>query len=145
VLGSEYPYLSVIEALMYLANNTKLDIAFAVNLLARYSATPTIHHWNGVKDVLQYIRGTPNLGLFYPKNQDLSLIGYANAGYLSDPHNGKSQTSFMFLHVGTPISWNSCKHTLIGTSTNHSEIIALYEATRECAWLLRNQVVSFLV
>jgi hypothetical protein len=68
VLGSEYPYLSAIRALMYLANNTRPDIAFAVNLLARYSATPTMRHWNGVKDVLRYLCGTPDLGLLYPKN-----------------------------------------------------------------------------
>jgi hypothetical protein len=52
VLGSEYPYLSAIIALMYLANNTRPDIAFAVNLLTKYSASPTMRHWNGVKDVL---------------------------------------------------------------------------------------------
>jgi hypothetical protein len=66
-------------------------------------------HWNGVKDVLQYLRGTPNVGLFYPRNQDLSLIGYVDARYLSDPHNGKSQTGFVFLHGGTTISWKSYK------------------------------------
>jgi hypothetical protein len=44
VLGSEYPYLSAIEALMYLANNTRPDISFVVNLLARYSAAPTMRH-----------------------------------------------------------------------------------------------------
>jgi hypothetical protein len=53
VLGSEYPYLSAIGALMYLANNTRPDIAFTVNLLARYSAAPTMHHWNGVKDIFE--------------------------------------------------------------------------------------------
>jgi hypothetical protein len=90
VLGYEYPYLSAIGALMYLANNTRPDIAFAVNLLIRFSATPTMRHWNGVKDVLRYHRGTPDLGVFYLKNQDMSLIGYADVGYLSDPHNGKS-------------------------------------------------------
>jgi hypothetical protein len=52
VLGSEYPYLSDIRALMYLANNTRPDIIFAVNLLIRYSAAPTMHHWNRVKNVL---------------------------------------------------------------------------------------------
>ena len=36
VLGPEVPYLSAIGALMYLANCTRPDIAFAVNLLARY-------------------------------------------------------------------------------------------------------------
>jgi hypothetical protein len=43
----------------------------------------------------------------------------------------------MFLHGGTIISWKSAKHTIIAASTNHSEIIALYEASRECAWLRR--------
>jgi ribonuclease HI len=65
------------------------------------------------------------------------MIGYTDAGYLSDPHNGKSQTGFVFLHGGTAISWKSSKQTLTATSTNHSEIIALYEASRECVWLRR--------
>jgi hypothetical protein len=55
VLDSKYPYLSAIRAFMYLANNTRLNIAFAVNLLVRYSVAPTMRHWNGVKDVLRYI------------------------------------------------------------------------------------------
>jgi hypothetical protein len=57
-----------------------------------------MRHWNGVNDVLRYLQGTPNLGLFYKKNQDLSLISYADAGYLSDSHNGKSQAGFIFLY-----------------------------------------------
>jgi hypothetical protein len=44
VLGAEYPYLSAIGALMYLANNTRPDIAFTVSCLARHSASPTMHH-----------------------------------------------------------------------------------------------------
>jgi hypothetical protein len=72
---------------MYLVNNTRL---FTVNLLVRYNVSPTMRHWNGVKDVLRYLQGTPDLGLFYPKTQYLSLIGYVDVGYLSDPHNGKS-------------------------------------------------------
>jgi hypothetical protein len=67
-LGSEYPYLSAIESVMYLVNNTRLDIASTVNLLVRYSATPTIRHWNGVNNVLRYLQGTLDLSLFYPKN-----------------------------------------------------------------------------
>jgi hypothetical protein len=133
VLGYEYPYLNDIGALMYLANNTRPDIAFTVNILTIYNAARTMHHWNGVKNILRYLRGTPDLCLFYPKNQDLNLIGYVDARYLSDPHNDKSHTCFMFLHRGMAISWKSCKHTLIGTPTNYSEIISLYEASRECA------------
>jgi hypothetical protein len=49
VLGAEYLYLSVIGALMYLANNTKSDIVFAVNCIARHSAATTMRHWNDIK------------------------------------------------------------------------------------------------
>jgi hypothetical protein len=55
VLGFEYPYLIAIGVLMYLVNNTRPDITFVVNLLARYIATATMHHWNRVKDVLRYL------------------------------------------------------------------------------------------
>jgi hypothetical protein len=40
-LGPEVPYLSTIGVLMYLANNTRSDIVFSVNVLARYSSDPT--------------------------------------------------------------------------------------------------------
>nr|ABA96113.2 retrotransposon protein, putative, Ty1-copia subclass [Oryza sativa Japonica Group] len=137
VLGPDFPYLSAIGALMYLANSTRPDIAFSVNLLARYSAAPTKRHWTGVKNVFRYLKGTRDLGLFFKKNHDSTLIRYTDAGYLSDPHNVRSQTGFVFLQGGTAISWKSSKQTLVATSTNHSEIIALYEASRECVWLRR--------
>ena len=35
----------------------------------------------------------------------------------------------------TTISWQSTKQTLVATSSNHSEILAIHEASRECVWL----------
>uniref|UniRef100_A0A2N9G6F8 Reverse transcriptase Ty1/copia-type domain-containing protein n=1 Tax=Fagus sylvatica TaxID=28930 RepID=A0A2N9G6F8_FAGSY len=134
-LGPEVPYLSAIGALMYLANCTRPDIAFSVNLLARYSSAPTLRHWNGVKHVLRYLRGTTDMGLFYPNKSNPQLIGYADAGYLSDPHKGRSQTGYLFTCGNTAISWRSVKQTISATSSNHSEIIAIHEASRECVWL----------
>ena len=65
-LGPKVPYLSAIGALMYLTNCTRPNIAFPVNLLARYSSAPTRRHWNGIKHLLRYLRGTTDMGLFYP-------------------------------------------------------------------------------
>ena len=50
--GLKVPYLSAIGALMYFANCIRSDIAFSVNLLARYSSTPTKRHWNEIKYIL---------------------------------------------------------------------------------------------
>jgi Reverse transcriptase (RNA-dependent DNA polymerase) len=41
ILGPEVPYSNVIGALIYLANNTRPDIAFSINLLVRYSSDAT--------------------------------------------------------------------------------------------------------
>ena len=106
-MGPEVPYLSAIGTLMYLANITRLDIAFAVNLLARYNDIPTKRHWTGVKNILRYLNGTKDLGLFFQRKIDPTMIGYADAGYLSHPHNARSQIGFVFLHGGTSISWKS--------------------------------------
>ncbi|XP_035835803.1 secreted RxLR effector protein 161-like [Helianthus annuus] len=147
VLGREVPYLSAIGALMYLTNFTRPDISFAVNLLARFSSAPSKRHWNGIKHIFRYLRGTFDLGLFYPNDSKEGLVGYADAGYLSNPHkaksqtgyvfkNGgtaKSQTGYVFKNGGTAISWRSQKQTLVATSSNHAEVIAL--ASRECVWL----------
>ncbi|KAL5556337.1 hypothetical protein UlMin_038573 [Ulmus minor] len=135
IVGPEVPYLSAIGALMYLANCTRPNIAFAVNLLARFSSSPTRRHWNGIKHIFRYLQGTIDLGLFYPNESKKGLIGYADAGHLSDPHKARSQIGYVFTCGGTAISWRSQKQTLVATSSNHAEVIALHEASRECVWL----------
>jgi len=135
LLGDETPYISAIWALMYLANNTRPDICFAVSLLARFSSCPTRRHWKGVKHIFRYLQGTIDMGLLYSNASKLELIGYADAGYLSDPHKARSQTGYLFTYGGTSISWRSMKQTIVATSSNHAEIIAIHEASRECVWL----------
>ncbi|KAF3643500.1 hypothetical protein FXO37_21973 [Capsicum annuum] len=97
LLGPEIPYLSAIGALMYLANTTRPDIAFSVNLL-----------------------------------ESFDLVGYADAGYLSDPHKVRSQTGYVFICGGTAISWRSTKQSIVAVSSSHAEIIAIHETNREC-------------
>jgi hypothetical protein len=135
ILGPEVPYLSAIGALIYLANCTKPDIAFSVNLLVICNSAPTRRHWNWVKHVLRYLCETTDMRLFYSRGSNSQLVGYADAGFLSDPHKGISQTGYLFTYENTVISWRSVKQTLVATSSNHSVIIAIHEASRECIWL----------
>ena len=86
LLGPEVPYLCAIGAIMYLATCIRPNISFPINLLARYSYAPTRRHWNGIKHILRYLKGTSNMGLFYSKESKQQLLGYADAGYLSDSH-----------------------------------------------------------
>ncbi|KAM1175083.1 hypothetical protein ACFX19_028121 [Malus domestica] len=71
----------------------------------------------------------------YGSQIDSHLIGYTDAGYLSDPHWACSQTGYVFTVGDTAISWMFTKQTLVATFSNDVEILALHEALRECFWL----------
>ena len=75
------------------------------------------------------------MGLYCSKESKSQLIGYVNARYLSDLHKARSQTGYVFTYGGTTISWRSVKQTMLTTSSNHSKILAIHEASRECVWL----------
>ena len=60
------------------------------------------------------------------------LVGFADAEYLSGSHNGRWQTGYVFMCGGSSISWRSMKQTIAATSSNHAEILAIHEASREC-------------
>ena len=55
---------------MYLANYTRPDIVFVVNLLARYSSAPTRRHWNGIKHILRYLHETTDWDYFIQMDQN---------------------------------------------------------------------------
>ena len=105
ILGPEVPYLNAIGALMYLAQCTRPDIAFAVNFLAHYSSEPTRRHWNGIKHIFRYLKGTIDLGLFYSNESNSTrLVGYIDTGYKFDPHKAHSQINYLFCYNDTTIS-----------------------------------------
>ena len=47
----------------------------------------------------------------------------------------------MFIKNGAPISWKSAKQTVTATSTNHAELLAFHEASREAVWLRTMQEI----
>ena len=89
--------------------------------------------------MLRYLRGTSDIGLFYSKVPKPELLGYTDAGYLSDPHKARSQSGYVFTCGDTAVSWRSVKQTMVATSSNHSELLAIHEASRECM-LLRSMI-----
>jgi hypothetical protein len=84
-----------------------------------------------MKHLMRYLRGTEDLGLFYKKCQNQKITSYADSGFKMDEVAGKSQTGYIFIRDGAPISWKSVKQTVTATSTNHAELLAFHEAAME--------------
>ena len=49
------------------------------------------------------------MSLFYSNESKQQLLGYADAGYLSDKYKSKPQIGYVFNYNGTVILWRSFK------------------------------------
>ncbi|XP_019178899.1 PREDICTED: uncharacterized protein LOC109174061 [Ipomoea nil] len=59
------------------------DLAFAVNKLSWYAHNPGIPHWDTLRRVLQYLRGTIDWGLNYKGNPAV-LEGFCDANWVNE-------------------------------------------------------------
>ena len=58
------PYASVVGSLMYAMVCTRPDIGYAaVGVVSRFMSNPGKEHWNAVKWILRYLKGTSNMCL----------------------------------------------------------------------------------
>ena len=70
------PYREAIGCLNYLSQISRPDITFAVNRLARYCNKPQIVHWNAVKTIMRYLKGTSSYSLIFQQNGESKLCGH---------------------------------------------------------------------
>ncbi|CAM8954287.1 unnamed protein product [Rhodiola kirilowii] len=62
---SQREYSQIIGCLMYAMTSTRPDIAYAVGKLSKFTGNPSTYHWEAIRRVLKYLKGTMNYGLPY--------------------------------------------------------------------------------
>ncbi|GJZ95712.1 putative ribonuclease H-like domain-containing protein [Tanacetum coccineum] len=77
-------YRSMIGSLMYLTAS-RPDIMFAVCVCSRFQVTPKTSHLNAVKRIFKYLKGKPNLGLWYPREYILTGSNSLDSEYWGKP------------------------------------------------------------
>ena len=128
------PYRELIGNLIYLANATRPDIAFAVSSLSSFCDNPNISHWKSAKHVLRYLRGTLDYKITYKKINS-KLEAYVDSDWAGDINDRRSCTGYVTMLAGGPISWNSRKQRSVALSTMEAEYMALSEVTKEVIYL----------
>ena len=136
-LFSKEVYQSAVGSLLYLSTRTRPDIAHAVGNVARFCSQPTKQHWNAVKHIMRYLKGTSDYGLLYQKEEATNLIGYSDADWAGDLDDRKSTSGYLFKLSGAAVSWRSRKQTCVSLSTAEAEYMALAAAAQEAVWIQR--------
>ncbi|GJW36958.1 retrovirus-related pol polyprotein from transposon TNT 1-94 [Tanacetum coccineum] len=88
---SRVPYASAVGSLMFEMICTRPDIAHAVRVVSRYMAKPGREHWEAMKRILRYIKGTSDVALCFGES-DLIVKGYVDSDYAGDLDGSKSTT-----------------------------------------------------
>ena len=130
-------YRSLIGSLRYLTH-TRPDLQFSVGLLSRFMEKPTQEHYNGIKRILRYVKGTEDYGFFY-KKRDMKgeLLSFSNSDFAGDCHDRKSTSGYIFFLGGRVVSWSSQKQSIVTLSSCKAEYIAATSATCQAIWMLR--------
>lgn len=129
-------YQSTIGDIRYLADSTRIDIAYAASRLARHTSNPNATHQAILKHLIRYLKKTIDHGIRYDAGSDKTTTSFADADYASasDRHSisGTLHTAF-----GGPIIWSSRKQATVALSTCEAEYIAASSALQDLLWMRR--------
>ena len=81
----------MVGSLLYLTTS-RPDIMFSTCLCAIFQADPRESHLIAIKRIFRYLKGTPNLGIWYPRDSGFDLIGYSDTDYAGCRIDRKSTT-----------------------------------------------------
>ncbi|GKA42664.1 putative RNA-directed DNA polymerase [Tanacetum coccineum] len=116
------PYASAVGSLMYAMVCTRPDLAHAVGVVSRFLSNPGKKHWEAVKWIFRYLRGTFKLGITFGNGKPM-LVGYTDSDLVT--------------FAGGAVSWQSRLQKCVALSTTEAEYVAATEACKELLWLKR--------
>ncbi|CAL1360546.1 unnamed protein product [Linum trigynum] len=128
------PYASAVGSLMYAMVCTRPDIAHAVGVVSRFLSKPGKEHWEAVKWILRYLRGSSKMSLCFGDGEPV-LVGYTDADMAGDVDSRRSTSGYLITLSGGAISWQSRLQKCVALSTTEAEYIAVTEACKEMIWM----------
>ena len=131
------PYAEFVGALLHLAVKTRQDIYYAVNVLSRFNANPGRKHWEALKGVLRYLKGTQTKGLIFPGAGSLTVTANVDANFAQDPDNRRSTVGMNMFMGKSLIAAKSVATKTVMASSCEAEIRGLYEGTTCATWMTK--------
>ncbi|PKU84004.1 Retrovirus-related Pol polyprotein from transposon TNT 1-94 [Dendrobium catenatum] len=112
-------YRQLVGSLQYLTI-TRPDMSFAVNFLCQHMHKPHVFHFQLLKRVLRYLRGTLQLGLPI-LSSPLELQAYSDSDWASDTTTRRSITGYCAYLGNNLVSWCVKKQATVARSSTEAE------------------------
>jgi len=113
---------------------TRPDIGHAVGVVSRFMSNLGIAHWEAVRWILRYLRGTTEKCLYFGKGE-IKVEGYVDANFAGEVDHRRSTTGYIFIVGIGAVSWMSQIQKIVALSTAEVKYAAVTEAYKELIWL----------
>ena len=105
-------YASAVGSLMYAMVCTRPDIAHSVSTVSRFMSNQGRPHWEAMKWILRYLRGSTNLKLCFGSSEPV-FVAYIDADMAGDVDIRKSTSGYLITYAGGLCHGKaSCKNVL---------------------------------
>lgn len=131
------PYAEIVGALQFAQAACRPDIAYACNVLSRFTRDPGRAHWNALVHLLRYIVGSKDLGIVYTASAlggDIPVT-YADADYASCLDTRRSTSGILTMFAGGPTFWSSKRQDVVALSTTEAEYISMSKGAQQTKWV----------
>ncbi|XP_071699920.1 uncharacterized mitochondrial protein AtMg00810-like [Rutidosis leptorrhynchoides] len=124
------PISSLASALQYLTF-TRPDLTYAVQQLCLYMHDPREPHFNALKRVLRYLRGSVDNGLQLFASSTTKLTAYSDSEWGGCPGTRRSTSGYCVFLGDNLLSWPSKRQATISRSSAEAEYRAVANAVAE--------------
>ena len=121
-LVDQKSYRAIIGSLFYLTA-TRPDIMYSTYLCARFQSDPKKSNPIVAKRILRYLKGRPNLGLWYSKDSAFELFSLIDSNHVGCKLNRKSTSSACQFLGDKLVSWSLKKQKCLSLSTAQAEYV----------------------
>ncbi|XP_016902732.2 uncharacterized mitochondrial protein AtMg00810-like [Cucumis melo] len=91
----KHQFKSFVGGLIYLTH-TRHDISYSIGVISRFMQCPSRDHFDAAKQVMRYIAGTIEYGIWYSKVSDFKLCGFTESDWASSLDDRRSVSANVF-------------------------------------------------
>ncbi|CAN6583524.1 unnamed protein product [Malus baccata var. baccata] len=127
-------YQRMVGKLIYLTI-TRPDISYSVSLASQFMHSLTLVHWEIVKRILRYLKGSVGRGIIMKNNGSNHILAYTDADWAGNALDQKSTAGFCTFVGGNLVTWKTKKQIVIARFSAEAEYRAMAATTCELIWL----------
>ena len=148
---SKWHYASIVGMLLYIANNTRPDISYAVSSVARFVNKPKKSHASAVQTILRYLKRTQDMGIIVKPDGTFDLKVWVDADFaglhgrevVRSADCARSRLGYIITLGGVLLTWRTNLIQEICLSTLEAEYVALVNSLRSVI-PIRNLIIDLL-